>query len=257
MTYMPIPDPSMLTRRRALLLAGAGLGSVAFTACGGAGNAEGQPASPSETGSSTPQTSSPEASASGSSDTSATPTPVGETFSKGFSGGSQAPEGEYRPADDKGPAQNVPKPQEPEGMNLETPESLAKYLEYVTELRNYTIQTGDGYVYAKSISAAYTDEIKLAAYMSSLYKNGGWVMGGIRKINVEIGTMEKVSGKEYQYTVLGRNVTGTRVVADNKTRKLYTDDFSEDNKYTNEYQVVYNGKEWLLSGVVKVAKIDN
>ena len=71
MTYMPIPDPSMLTRRRALLLAGAGLGSVAFTACGGAGNAEGQPASPSETGSSTPQTSSPEASASGSSDTSA------------------------------------------------------------------------------------------------------------------------------------------------------------------------------------------
>ena len=84
---MPMPDLSMLTRRRALLLAGTGLGSVAFTACGGAGNAEGQAGSSSEAGSSTPQTSSPEASASGSSDTSATPTPVGETFSKGFSGG--------------------------------------------------------------------------------------------------------------------------------------------------------------------------
>ena len=60
MNYMPMPDPSMLTRRRALLLAGAGLGSVAFTACG---NAEGQAGSSSETGSSTPQTSSPEASA--------------------------------------------------------------------------------------------------------------------------------------------------------------------------------------------------
>ena len=94
MNSTSMSDLSMFTRRRALLLAGTGLGSVALTACGGAGNTEGQPASPSETGSSTPQTSSPEASASGGSDTSATPTPVGETFSRGFSGGSQAPEGE-------------------------------------------------------------------------------------------------------------------------------------------------------------------
>ena len=58
MNYMPMPDPNGLTRRRALLLAGAGLGSVAFTACGGAGNAEGQAGSSSEAGSSAPQTSS-------------------------------------------------------------------------------------------------------------------------------------------------------------------------------------------------------
>ena len=67
----------LFNRRRALLLAGAGLGAVAFTACGGAGNTEGQAGSSSEDGSSTPQTSSPEASASGSGDASATPTPVG------------------------------------------------------------------------------------------------------------------------------------------------------------------------------------
>ena len=81
MNYIPMPDPSMFTRRRALLLAGAGLGSVAFTACGGAGNAEGQAGSSSEAGSSAPQASS---SSGASGDTSATPTPVGETFSKGL-----------------------------------------------------------------------------------------------------------------------------------------------------------------------------
>ena len=37
-----------------------------------------------------------------------------------YSGGSKAPEGEYRAADEHGPAQNVPKPVAPEGMNVET-----------------------------------------------------------------------------------------------------------------------------------------
>ena len=80
MNYIPMPDPSVFTRRRVLWLAGAGLGSAALTACGGAGNAEGQAGSSSEAGSSTPQTSS---SPGASGDASATPTPVGETFSKG------------------------------------------------------------------------------------------------------------------------------------------------------------------------------
>ena len=33
---------------------------------------------------------------------------------RGYSGGSKAPDGEYRKADKYGPAQNVPKPAEPE-----------------------------------------------------------------------------------------------------------------------------------------------
>ena len=255
MIYMPIPDPSMFTRRRALWLAGAGLGSVAFTACGGTGNTEGQPASPSETGSSTPQTSSPEASASG--DASASPTPVGETFSKGFSGGSQAPEGEYRPADDKGPAQNVPKPQEPEGMNLETPEAFFKFIEYWNEQRNYALQTGDVKGYAHITSGAFTEELQAIAYMETLYKKGGWVIGGLRKIIYEKDSFEHVSGKDYQYSLLGRTVVSPAITFDNEKRTIRTEDFTEDNKYSVEFEIVYNGREWLVRGVTNIAKFDN
>ena len=257
MIYMPMPDPSMLTRRRVLWLAGAGLGSVAFTACGGAGNAEGQPASPSETGSSTPQTSSPEASASGISDTSATPTPVGETFSKGFSGGSQAPEGEYRPADDKGPAQNVPKPQEPEGMNLETPEAFFKFIEYWNEQRNYALQTGDIMGYAHITSGAFTKELQFLSYLKSVYEKGGWVIGGLRKVFYEKDSFEHVSGKDYQYSLLGRTVVSPAITFDNEKRTIRTEDFTEDNKYSVEFKIVYNGREWLVRGVTNIAKFDN
>ena len=256
MIYMPMPDPSMLTRRRALLLAGTGLGAVVFTACGGAGNTEGQPASPSEAGSSTPQTSSPEASASGGGDTSATPTPVGETFSKGFSGGSQAPEGEYRPADDKGPAQNVPKPQEPEGMNLETPEAFFKFIEYWNEQRNYALQTGDIMGYAHITSGAFTKELQFLSYLKSVYEKGGWVIGGLRKVFYEKDSFEKVSGKDYQYSLLGRTAIPPTLIFDNERRTIRTEDFTEQNKYSVEFKIVYTGTDWLMREVQSIVKFD-
>ena len=257
MIYMPMPDPSMLTRRRALLLAGTGLGAVVFTACGGAGNTEGQPASPSEAGSSTLQTSSPEASASGSGDASATPTPVGVTFSKGFSGGSQAPEGEYRPADDKGPAQNVPKPQEPEGMNLETPEAFFKFIEYWNEQRNYALQTGDVKGYAHITSGAYTKELQAISYMKSVYEKGGWIIGGIRKIFYEKDSFEHVSGKDYEYSLLGRTAIPPTLIFDNEKRTIRTEDFTEQNKYSVEFKIVYTGTDWLMREVQSIVKFDN
>ena len=53
---------------------------------------------------------------------SATPSTV-----RGYSGGSKAPDGEYRKADKYGPAQNVPKPSLPEeGYNEKSLEGLRK-----------------------------------------------------------------------------------------------------------------------------------
>lgn len=58
--------------------------------------------------------------------------------------------GEYRPADKNGPAQNVPKPVEPEGMNVESEGGLFKFLSYWNQAVNYGVETGD-FTAAKSL----------------------------------------------------------------------------------------------------------
>ena len=92
--------------RRALLSGVTFFGASALlVACGQQANNEvaaTTSAAPSETASAS-------AAASESPSASATPSTV-----RGYSGGSKAPDGEYRPADSKGPAQNVPKPTAPE-----------------------------------------------------------------------------------------------------------------------------------------------
>lgn len=95
---------SVILNRRALLGSGAlvGLGAL-LAACGQQATNEAvaaASAAPSETASAV-------AAASESPSASATLKPV---VTRGYSGGSKAPDGEYRKADGYGPAQNVPLP---------------------------------------------------------------------------------------------------------------------------------------------------
>ena len=96
---------STLFTRRAMLSGSAFVGFGALlAACGQQATNEvaaTATAAPSETASAS-------AVASESPSASAAPSTV-----RGYSGGSKAPDGEYRPADSKGPAQNVPKPAVP------------------------------------------------------------------------------------------------------------------------------------------------
>lgn len=126
---------SFVLNRRALFAGAVSLGASALlAACGQQANNEAgasasSTAAPSETAS---------ASATESPSASATPSTV-----RGYSGGSKAPDGEYRKADGHGPAQNVPLPKtEPQ----QYPETFAGLREMMTDwvrARNYGIQTGD------------------------------------------------------------------------------------------------------------------
>ena len=162
----------IVPRRRALLLAGVGLGSLGLAACGGAGNAEGQ------SGSSSSASSDGGASGESAGSGSATPNP---SFSKGYSGGSKAPEGEYRMADYRGPAQNVRVPARPdESYKVNSVEGLKKSVFAWVEWRNYAVQTGDFDAARQFVSNEFTEEIERYDYYTKLYQEGGWIIDGLK-----------------------------------------------------------------------------
>ena len=121
------------------------------------------------------ETASASAAASESPSASATPSTV-----RGYSGGSKAPEGEYRKADKYGPAQNVPKPNVPEGgYNEKSPEGIRKTLDAWTQWANYGTQTGDFTMARQFVSPTFESELNAYADIEDLYKSGGWVIGGV------------------------------------------------------------------------------
>ena len=246
----------IVPRRRALLLAGVGLGSLGLAACGGAGNAEGQSGSSSSvssdggvSGSEAEASVSDSPSSSVSEGPSAAPSSGGETIVKGYSGGSKAPEGEYRAADEHGPAQNVPKPKEPAGMNVETVEGVVKFLNYWMEAHNYSIQTGDAVPWANTTSKADEHDTKSIQWVHDLYHNNeGWIAGGLRNITIHEETFHK-SDKEKEYKILTHIETRNTVVYDPYNHKISNTDHSDDNRKMIEVSVIFHPQDgWLVVG---------
>lgn len=152
---------------RAMLSGGVFLGmSALLAACGQqATNEAAATASvaPSETVSAS-------ATASDTASASATPSP---RVTRGYSGQSKAPDGEYRKADGYGPAQNVPLPK---AKPQQYPETFAGLREMMTDwirARNYGIQTGDmQYVWPYMLDT-YEEDIKFLKDIEGLYQRGG------------------------------------------------------------------------------------
>ena len=163
---------STIFNRRTLLSSGAlvGIGAL-LAACGQQANNEAAAtasAAPSETAS---------ASAAASDVASASVTPSSRV-TRGYSGNSKAPDGEYRKADGYGPAQNVPKPRNEPAQYPETEEGLIHMMEDWVVAHNYGIQTGDC-SYAKKYVSESTEEYKFYEYLEGLYQRGGWVIEGL------------------------------------------------------------------------------
>ena len=156
---------SVFLTRRTLLGSGAlmGLGAL-LAACGQQANNEATAtasAAPSETASDS-------AAASESPSASATP-----RVTRGYSGNSKAPDGEYRKADEYGPAQNVQEPRKEPAQYPETFAGLREMMADWVRARNYGIQTGDmQYVWPYMLDT-YEKDIKFLKDIERLYQRGG------------------------------------------------------------------------------------
>ena len=231
---------SVLTRRT--LLSGGALFSLTglLTACGqqAANEAAGSTSSgaPSETAAAT---------ASKSASASATPSRV---ITRGYSGGSKAPDGEYRKADAYGPAQNVPKPRNEPAQYPETEEGLSRMMEDWLAAHNYAIQTGNCAPVIQYVEKT-SKEYPFYEYIEDLYKRGGWVVDGLDSYQVEGDLIYDEKQKIYRMKFRRFWSTVMYIDSDGEITKRANTDKNDDLfnyffKYTEGYwKIIGSGAE--------------
>ena len=226
---------STLLTRRAMLSGGVfvGLGAL-LAACGQQANNE----AAATTSSGPSETASASATASESPSASATPSTV-----RGYSGGSKAPDGEYRPADKYGNAQNVPKPNAPEeGYREKSIEGMRKTLKAWVEWANYGTETGDYSMARQFVSSEFKDELQAYADVEDLYASGGWIIGGVDYFEAD-GVPWSEGGETYFWKAYRHWDREIYVESDGSSRSWVNEDKTND---TFKFTLAHNGDKWEI-----------
>ena len=227
---------STIFTRRTLLGGGAllGLGAL-LTACGQQANNEAAAtasAAPSETATAS------DAAAS------TTPSPV---ITRGYSGGSKAPDGEYRKADGHGPAQNVP---HPKAKPQQYPETFAGLREMMTDwikARNYGIQTGEMRYVKPYMLDTYKEDLKFLKDIEDLYQRGGWVIAGLSDFQAE--SELNYDDKAKEYWVLTRRLWTYAIYVNPDGSRIERSNTNHENEiFMMRYR--YKDGYWYLSSYV-------
>ncbi|BAS20923.1 DUF6318 family protein [Rothia mucilaginosa] len=234
--------------RRTLLGSGAlvGLGAL-LAACGQQANNEASASSTATDAASAMPSETASASAVATANSpSATPSTV-----RGYSGGSKAPDGEYRPADKYGNAQNVPKPTAPEeGYNEKSLEGLRKTMDAWILWGNYGTQTGDYSMARKFISPNFKRELEEYEDAEKLYQSGGWIIGGIDHFLAD-GNPWSEDGETYFWKAYREWDREIFVESDGSWVSWTNDDKTDD---TFKFELKHNGQKWEIMGYESVDK---
>ena len=230
--------PESVLTRRTLLSGGALFGLTGLlAACGQQANNE---ASASASSTAAPNESA-SASVAASESPSASSTP---RVTRGYSGNSKAPDGEYRKADEYGPAQNVPKPRNEPAQYPETEEGLYRMMKDWVVAHNYAIQTGDC-SYAFKYVTEDAEEYEFYRYIEGLYQRGGWTVDGLDSYQPE-GPLIYDEAKK-MYRMKHRRFWSTVMYVESNghlTMKANTDT-SDDTFY---FLFTYSDGYWKIAG---------
>ena len=233
---------SSFVLNRRVLLGGVTLFGVSslLAACGQQANNEASPSSSATDVASAAPRSTASVATSESPSASATPSTV-----RGYSGGSKAPDGEYRPADKHGNAQNVPKPNAPEeGYREKSIEGIRKTMDAWIKWGNYGVQTGDYSMARQFISPTFEIELKEYDDIEELYRRGGWVIDGIENMVANEPPWSE-DGETYFWKVYREWNREIYVEYDGSWRGWNNDDKSDD---TFKYEFKHNGIKWEIMG---------
>ena len=164
---------------------------------------------------------------------------------RGYSGGSKAPDGEYRPADKYGPAQNVPKPAEPEdGYREKSVEGMRKTLDAWVKWGNYGVQTGDYSMARQFVSPTFKSELEAYEGVERLYQHGGWVIDGIESLTADDAPWSE-DGETYFWKAYHVWEKEIYVAADGSWRSWTNEDKTND---TFIFELKHNGQKWEILG---------
>ena len=234
--------------RRTLLGSGAlaGIGAL-LAACGQQANNEASASSTATDAASAMPSETASASAVATANSpSATPSTV-----RGYSSGSKAPDGEYRPADKYGNAQNVPKPAEPEdGYREKSVEGMRKTLKAWVEWANYGTETGDYSMARQFVSSEFKDELQAYADVEDLYASGGWVIGGVDYFEAD-GAPWSEGGETYFWKAYRHWDREIYVESDGSSRSWVNEDKTND---TFKFELKHDGQKWEIMGYESVDK---
>ena len=144
--------------------------------------------------------------------------------------------GEYRKADAKGPAQNVPKPNAPEnGYRAKTPDGILKTMDAWNQWANYGVQTGDYSKAREFLSTSNDGELKIYREIEALYQRGGWVIDGIEHFEPE-GIPWSDDGRTYYLKTSHEWDKHTEVEPDGRQETWSSDKEEEIYKFALEHR---------------------